>query len=258
MRISAEARVAPRLRRGIYVLPSLFTVASLFCGLYSIIRAAQGSFKAAALLILVAAVLDAVDGMVARLTRTDTDFGVQFDSLADVVSFGVAPALLAFEWSLGSLGRLGWGVTFLYVACGAARLARFNLRRQTDRRFFVGLPIPAAALTLAAVVNYRPEPVADRLAAGAMAALVVFVALLMISRLRYRSLKDADLLVRKPHLVIIVVALAFIAIDFNPEVILMLGVVAYLVSGLIPKAAGRAGGRLAESAAGSSDGGERG
>jgi CDP-diacylglycerol--serine O-phosphatidyltransferase len=257
VRLSAQARVTPRLRRGIYVLPSLFTVASLFCGLYSIVRTSQGSFRAAALLILVAAVLDAVDGMVARLTRTDTDFGVQFDSLADVVSFGVAPALLAFAWSFGSLGRLGWGVTFLYVACGAARLARFNLRRQTDHRYFIGLPIPAAALTLASVVNYRPEPVADRLAAGAMASLVVFVALLMISRLRYRSLKDADLLVRKPYLAIIVATLAFIAIDFSPEVFFMLGVVAYLVSGLTPKAVGRPGGRLAESAAGTGDGGER-
>lgn len=253
--IAVQPGVPLRLRRGIYVLPSLFTVASLFCGFYAIIRAVQGSYKVAALLILVASVLDAVDGQVARLTRTSTDFGVQFDSLADVVSFGVAPAVLIHSWGLSSLGRIGWLATFLYVACGAARLARFNLRRHTDRRYFVGLPIPAAAITLAAMVNYRPEAVADPLAAAITAALVVFVAVLMISRLRYRSLKDADLIVRKPHLAIIMVALIYIAIASNPEVILTLLAVAYVVSGLVPKA-GRLRGRLVESAVGARDGGE--
>ncbi len=254
--IAVQPRLPPRLRRGIYVLPSLFTVASLFCGFYAIIRAAQGSFKTAALLILVASVLDAIDGQVARLTRTDTDFGVQFDSLADVVSFGVAPAILTHAWGLSPLGRVGWLITFLYVACGAARLARFNLRRHADRRYFVGLPIPAAAITLAAVVNYRPEPVVDPLAAAVTGALVVLVALLMISRLRYRSLKDADVMVRKPHLAIIVVALVYIAIASNPEVLLTLLAVAYLISGLAPKMAGKLSGRLVETAAGARDAGE--
>jgi CDP-diacylglycerol--serine O-phosphatidyltransferase len=254
--ISVGSEVPPRQRRGIYVLPSAFTVAGLFCGFYAIVRATQGSYQAAAWLILVAAVLDAIDGQVARMTRTDTDFGVQFDSLADVVSFGVAPAVLAHTWGLGSIGRIGWLVAFLYVACGAARLARFNLRRPVDRRYFVGLPIPAAALTIAAVVNYRPEPVLDPLAAGTLAVLVVFVAVLMISRLRYRSLKDLDVMARKPHLVIIAVALVYIAFASSPEVFLTLLAVTYLASGLVPKSAGRMGGRWAESTLGARDGGE--
>jgi len=254
---SVETRLPLRFRRGIYVLPSLFTVASLFCGFQALIRTSQGSYHVAALLILVASVLDAIDGQVARLTRTDTDFGLQFDSLADVVSFGIAPAVLVHSWALSSLGRIGWLVSFLYVACGAARLARFNLRRHpADRRYFVGLPIPAAAITLAAVINYRPEAVTDPLAAGVMAALTVFVALLMISRLRYRSLKDADLIVRKPHLAIIVVALVYIAIASNPEVILTLLAVAYLISGFVPKGIVRIGGRRLETTMGARDASE--
>jgi len=255
--IPARPKGAPRLRRGIYILPSLFTVASLFCGFYSLICAAAGRYQFAALLILVASVLDAVDGQVARLTRTDTDFGLQLDSLADVVSFGIAPAILVHAWALSQLGRIGWLVSFLYVACGTARLARFNLRRHPDWRYFVGLPIPAAAITLASVVNYHPAQVDDALASSAMAAFVVFVAMLMISRLRYRSLKDADQIVRKPHLAIIAVTLVYIAIASNPQVILAVLTLAYVVSGLLPKRLGRLRSRLVGSAVGAQDADER-
>ncbi|MEE9218656.1 MAG: CDP-diacylglycerol--serine O-phosphatidyltransferase [Acidobacteriota bacterium] len=254
--ISVRPKVTPRLRRGIYILPSLFTVASLFCGFYSIICATGGRFQRAAVLILVAAVLDVVDGQVARLTRTNTDFGLQFDSLADMASFGIAPAILVHVWALSELRRLGWLMAFIYVACGAARLARFNLGRHADWRYFVGLPIPAAALTIAAIVNYHPEVVVEPLAMGAVATLVVFIALLMISRLRYRSLKEADQIVRKPHLAIIVVALIYSAIAYDPQVIPALLALAYVVSGLLPKGLGRLRGRMMGTTLGAQDAGE--
>lgn len=254
--IPVRPKVRPRLRRGIFILPSLFTVASLFCGFYAIICAGAGRYQLAAFLILGASILDVVDGQVARITHTHTEFGLQLDSLADVVSFGIAPAILVHAWALSLLGRIGWLVAFLYVACATARLARFNVRLQTDWRYFVGLPIPAAALTIAAMVNYYPEQVADGLAASAMTALVVLVAILMVSRLRYRSLKNVDQIVRKPFLAIITVTLIYIAFASNPQVFLAMLSLAYITSGLLPKRLGRIGSRLVGSALGAQDASE--
>ncbi len=254
--LPVRPKVPPRLRRGISILPSLFTVASLLCGFYAIICSSAGRYQLAAYLLLAASILDVADGQIARMTHTDTDFGVQLDSLVDVVSFGIAPAILVHAWALSSLGRIGWLVAFLYVACGTARLARFNLRRHADWRYNVGLPIPAAALTIAAMVNYHPERVADGLAASAMTAVVVLVAILMISRLRYRNFKDIDQIVRKPFLAVVTVALIYIAIAFNPQVFLALLSLAYIISGLLPKRLGRAGSRLVGSALGAQDASE--
>src|SRR5262245_50761010 len=190
-------RRARRSRRGMYLLPSLFTVGNIFCGYVSMVRATTGDYEAAALFILVAALLDALDGRVARLTGTSSAFGLQFDSIADVVSFGVAPSLLAWTWCLSTLGRVGWVVSFLFVISGAMRLARFNLNAAShDRRYFVGLPIPAAACVVATTVFAHPRPPSraeDPFIGILVLALVLLVSLLMVSRVRYRSFKDLDL-----------------------------------------------------------------
>src|SRR5260370_32502202 len=147
-----------RLSRGLFLLPTLFTVGNLFCGYLSIWRSIDGNFTAAAILIIVAAVLDALDGRVARWTHSTSEFGEEYDSLADLVSFGVAPAVLAHSWGLADFQSLGWMASFLFVVCGSMRLARFNIQTKVmDKRYFVGLPIPAAAGTIAALVLATPE-----------------------------------------------------------------------------------------------------
>src|SRR5246500_1602529 len=152
-----------RLSRGLFVLPTLFTVGNLFCGYLSIWSSIRGTFEKSALLIILAAVLDALDGRVARLTHSTSEFGEEYDSLADLVSFGVAPAVLAYSWGLSDFQRLGWVGSFLFVVCGSMRLARFNIQTKiVDKRFFVGLPIPAAAGTIAALVLATPERLVDR------------------------------------------------------------------------------------------------
>src|SRR5579872_2845206 len=155
-----------RFRRGAYLLPSLFTLGNMFCGYQCIVYAMRGDFETAAPFIGFAIVLDMLDGRIARLTGTESDFGLQFDSLADVISFGVAPAVLSFSWGLQPLGRLGWAACFLFVAAGAMRLARFNIQTaSSDKRYFVGMPIPAAAGVPAATVFAYPLGLYDYRAA---------------------------------------------------------------------------------------------
>ncbi len=235
---AVTARRRGRVRRGMILLPGLFTVGNIFCGYVSIVRSTTGDFEAAALLILVAALLDALDGRVARATGTSSEFGVQFDSIADVVSFGVAPAVLMFSWSLSSFDRVGWTVSFLYMICGAMRLARFNLQRTAqDRRFFVGMPIPAAACILAASVYAHPEP-PDRTTEPHLGVpvlvLVVLVSLLMVSRVKYRSFKDLDLRARRSHVYLLIPAAGLALIALHPQMMMVAAGLAYLVSGLIP------------------------
>jgi CDP-diacylglycerol--serine O-phosphatidyltransferase len=218
------------LRRGIYLLPTLFTVGNMFCGYSAVVQASIGRLENAALLILLAAVLDGLDGRIARMTGTTSAFGLEFDSLSDIVSFGIAPALLAYHWGLGP-GRFGWALAFLYVVCAATRLARFNIQVPgADKRYFVGLPSPMAGGVLACLVFAFPEPPSSRwLAAGA--ALVVFcAAILMISRLRYRSFRDIDLRNRRPHILVLPIAAALVAIALHPKYILLGLSMSYLVS----------------------------
>lgn len=228
-----------RLRRGMYLLPSLFTTGNIFCGFVSIVRSTLDEYATAELLILIAALLDAVDGRVARLTGTSSDFGRQLDSIADVVSFGVAPAMLAFCWSLSSFGRLGWAVSFLFVMCGALRLARFNIQvSHQDRRFFVGLPIPAAACTVATTIYAHPDPpgaTRDPFMGGMLLLLVALVSLLMVSRVRYRSFKDLDLKSRRSYKYLLIPAALLTLTAIQPEVFLMVGAFAYLLSGIFPR-----------------------
>ena len=221
-----------------FLLPGLFTVGNIFCGYVSIVRSTERDFEAAALLILVAALLDALDGRVARATGTSSEFGVQLDSIADVVSFGVAPAVLMFSWSFSTFGRVGWTVSFLFMICGAIRLARFNLQRSLhDRRFFVGMPIPAAAGILAASVYAHPEP-PDRATEPHLGVpllvLVVLVSFLMVSRVRYRSFKDLDLRARRSPIYLLIPAAGLALIALHPQVMMVAAGLAYLASGLVP------------------------
>lgn len=221
-----------RLRRGIYLLPTCFTVGNLFCGFFCIVESSRGRFELAAILVIVAGILDGLDGRIARLTGTTSEFGVQFDSLADVVSFGIAPAFLIARWALAPLGRAGWLVAFLYVVCAAARLARFNIQRAAvDKKHFVGLPSPPAAGVLASVAFAFPEPPQLRAVPAAAAVLVVVVALLMVSRLRYRSFKDFDLRNRRSYKAVLPIAAALVAVLTQPKWAIPVLAFAYLLSG---------------------------
>src|SRR6516164_1203202 len=177
-----------RLRRGVYLLPSLLTMGNMFCGYACVVYAMRGEYATAAPFIGFAVVLDMLDGRIARLTNTTSEFGVEFDSMADIISFGVAPAILSFSWGLQALGRLGWAAGFMFVAAAAMRLARFNIQSGSsgDKRYFVGMPIPAAT------VFAYPEGLLDYRAALPALAMVLVPAALMVSTIRFRSFKTLD------------------------------------------------------------------
>jgi len=218
-------------RRGIYLLPTTFTVGNIFCGFASVVMASRGEIVPASVLIILAAILDGLDGRIARLTGTTSEFGVQFDSLADIVSFGVAPAFLMFSWALNPLERLGWVVAFLFVLCAAMRLARFNIQQPAqEKRFFAGLPSPMAASALAAAAFAFPEPPRAGLTSLLLAILVATVALLMIGRFRYRSFKDLDLRNRRSYIYVLPVAAAMVAVVIHPRYSLLLLTGLYLIS----------------------------
>jgi len=223
-------------RRGIYLLPSSFTVANIFCGFYSIISSIRGELALAGVLIGVAILLDTLDGRVARMANASSEFGKEFDSLADQVSFGVTPMVLAFQWGLSLWPRLGWLVGFLFVICGAMRLARFNIQEAAiDKRFFVGLPIPAAAAVVAALVYRFPEPMTSQAEALPVLCLVIALSFLMVSKLRYYSFKDFDIRRRQPHLTVLFLALLIVTVFTLPQAMLLILASTYLVSGLLLK-----------------------
>lgn len=234
-------------RRGVYLLPTFFTTGNVLCGFFCIIEAQRGHFAHAAVLIVVAGLLDALDGRIARLTGSTSEFGVQFDSLADFVSFGVAPALLSFYWGLTPFRRTGWLIAFLFVVCAATRLARFNVQSAvTDRRWFVGMPSPAAAGTVAAVAFALPEPTRERWMSALVAVLVTTVAFLMVSRFRYRSFKDFDLKSRRSSVWVVGIGAALAVVLAEPRYALAALASVYLVSGplgWIVSTAGRPGGQ---------------
>src|SRR5574343_1287855 len=181
-------------RRGIYVLPNLFTTAALFAGFFAIVQAMQGDFARAAMAVFIAMVLDGLDGRVARLTNTQSAFGAEYDSLSDMVAFGVAPALLAFAWALGSMGKVGWMVAFIYVAGAALRLARFNTQiGSVDKRYFIGLASPAAAGVVAGTVwAFSDFGIQGSNMAFLVALLVAAAGCLMVSNIKYHSFKGVD------------------------------------------------------------------
>ncbi len=235
-------------RRGVYLLPNLLTSAALFAGFYSIISGINGKYEAAAIAIVVAGLLDGLDGRLARLTNTQSDFGEQYDSLADLISFGLAPALLAFNWSLASLseistlaGKLGWLASFLYVACAALRLARFNIQVSiADKRYFQGLASPAAAGTLVFTIWFF----VDNGVSGDSVRWLIFLetivlGMLMFSRLRYFSFKagpDGD---RVPATWILLAVLIIVLLALDPPVMGMIFGSVYVLSGLVITVAGR-------------------
>ncbi|MBI2306017.1 MAG: CDP-diacylglycerol--serine O-phosphatidyltransferase [Rhodocyclales bacterium] len=233
-KLPRKAIFNPELRRkGIYILPNLFTTAALFSGFFAIVMAMQGSFEKAAMAIFVAMVLDGLDGRVARLTRTQSAFGAEYDSLSDMVSFGAAPSLVMYEWALKDLGRLGWIAAFIYCAGAALRLARFNTTLEVmDKRYFQGLPSPAAAALVAGFIWVA----IDSGFAGAdfpllAAATTVFAGVTMITNVRYYSFKDINLRKSVPFMAVAAIALVFALMALKPEVTLFGFFVVYALSG---------------------------
>ncbi|MDP4597268.1 MAG: CDP-diacylglycerol--serine O-phosphatidyltransferase [Pseudomonadales bacterium] len=225
----AEERAG--LRRGIYLLPNLITTGALFSGFFSIISAMSGALENAAVAILVSGVLDALDGRIARLTNTQSEFGVQYDSLSDLVAFGVAPAVLMFSWLLSDLGKIGWMVAFLYMACAALRLARFNTK--PDNTVFFGLASPMAAGLLATSVWVWTDNVASDVTlpiAIPMAVLTALAAVLMVSSIRYYSPKQIDMH-RVPFMYMLAVVALFALVFVNPPLVLLSLSILYAASG---------------------------
>lgn len=221
------------MKKGIYILPNLFTTASLFCGFYAIIASMRGDFFAAAVSILIAGVLDGLDGRIARFTNTTSKFGSEYDSLTDLVSFGVAPAVLAYTWSLAPFGRYGWLAAFLFVACGALRLARFNIQIGIiESSVFNGLPIPAAAGVVSGIVllfdylggtgNFNHVSILLS---------VVALALLMVSNIKFYSFKDVQYFSRKPFITLVLIVFVLIVIVMEPQLMIFTCAVGYSISG---------------------------
>ncbi|MFM8333353.1 MAG: CDP-diacylglycerol--serine O-phosphatidyltransferase [Candidatus Methylumidiphilus sp.] len=231
--MSEEPSPSRKPRRGIYLLPNLFTTAALFGGFYAITAALNQNFLAAAIAIFVAMVLDGLDGRVARMTNTQSAFGAEYDSMADMISFGAAPALVVYIWSLSSLGKLGWVAAFVHCAGAALRLARFNTQiGKEDKRFFQGLPSPSAAAILAGFVWVCAEyNVAGTSVAYLTLCLSTATGLLMVSNFRYYSFKDVDLRGRVPFIKAITIMLAFALVFTNPPLALFLFFLGYAVSG---------------------------
>lgn len=204
--------------RGVYLLPNLFTTGALFCGFYAIVSGMHGNFGHAAVAILLAMLLDGMDGRVARMTNTQSAFGEQYDSLADMVSFGVAPALVVFSWALHDIGRWGWAAAFIYTACAALRLARFNTQiGLVDKKYFVGLASPAAAAIIAATVWTWFDVPPTGYAAMAVAVLTASVGLLMVSNFHYTSFKSVDFRGRVPFGVLLLIVLVFASLIIYQE-----------------------------------------
>lgn len=208
--------------RGIYLLPNLFTTAALFAGFYAVLASMNGQFEKAAIAIFLAMILDGLDGRVARMTHTQTAFGAEYDSLSDMVAFGLAPALVMYQWGLSGLGKVGWLAAFIYTAGAALRLARFNSQLETaDKRFFTGLPSPSAAAVLAGSVwvavdnGLQPE-----LLSWFAAVLTALSGLLMVSNIRYHSFKQVDFKGKVPFFAIVVVMLAFAVVLTEPPLVL--------------------------------------
>ena len=238
-----------RIRTSLSIVPSLFTVGNIFCGYYSIVATLRGNWDYAAVLIGIGYILDGLDGRVARLTKTTSDFGLQLDSIADVITFGVAPGILAFNWGFGAsegidgsvakhVHQLGSLATFAFVVCGALRLARFNLQAKlppetTSKRYFVGLPIPAAAGMIASIVHFFKTPTLMVGSALLWSFLILLLAFLMISTVRYYSFKEFDVKKARPSLALFGTAMLISLIYLYSEVMLLAMATVYVSSGLI-------------------------
>lgn len=225
-----------RLRRkGIYILPSLFTTGSLFAGFYAIVQSMSGNFDYSAIAILAAMLLDALDGRVARLTHTESEFGAQYDSIVDMVSFGLAPALIMYAWALSGMDKLGWLGAFLYAAGAGLRLARFNVQSAaptSDKRYFRGLPSPAAAaLVIGFIWVMHTSGIPGREISILALAVTVMAGVLMVSNIRFRSFKDLDLRGRMPYVAVLSVPMVFVLVFIEPPLVLFTVFLTYAISG---------------------------
>jgi CDP-diacylglycerol--serine O-phosphatidyltransferase len=238
---AAEAQPASPRSRGVYILPNAFTTANLFAGFFAIVQAMNGRFEVAAVAIFVAMVLDSLDGRVARLTNTQSAFGEQYDSMSDMVSFGAAPALVIYEWSLRGMGKLGWLAAFVYVAGAALRLARFNANiGVVDKRYFQGLPSPAAAALVAGLVWIATDLRETRWidATGTDLrwlawAITVYAGVTMVSNAPFYSFKDVNLRKSVPYMVVPLIVLAFVLVSSDPPTVLFSLFLVYAVSGYV-------------------------
>ena len=235
---ASHADAPKRVPKGVYMLPNLLTTASLFSGFLGMVWALEGNFDGAAVSILFAALMDGLDGKVARLTNTASEFGVQYDSLADLVAFGVAPAIILWQWHLHLFGRLGLAAAFVFAACGALRLARFNVAANmatTSKKFFTGLPIPAAGCTVAAFILFQefiPRLMRDLLPSFALL-LTLVLGMLMVSRIRYASFKEYGFVRAHPFSSFVTVVLLFSLVVSQPRLLGFLILLGYISSGLI-------------------------
>jgi len=223
------------MRKGIYILPNTLTLGGMFCGFYAILASFKGHFIFSAWAILIAVIFDGLDGWVARLTNSTTKFGIQLDSLSDLVAFGVAPAVLIYSWGLQPYGRLGWGAAFLYVICGALRLARYNVQMGTaESKAFVGLPIPAAGIVVASLVLFYTEVIGSLAGRNYIILLLPFLlAALMVSTLRFHGMKELDFKTRKPFWLLVVIVVAFVLVFMNPEIVLFIFSIIYVSWGIV-------------------------
>jgi CDP-diacylglycerol---serine O-phosphatidyltransferase len=222
-------------KKGVYLLPNALTLCGMFCGFFAIMSAINGNFLHAAWAIILANIFDGLDGWIARLTNTSTRFGIELDSLSDLVAFGVAPSVMMYKWALMPFGRLGWAAAFLFVACGALRLARFNVQTGVPgSKAFKGMPIPGAATILSSVVIFfyvHWDGLPGKHAF--FPALTITLALLMVSTLRYHGLKEVDFKEKKPFWVLIVFVLVLFVLLIHPSTAIFLFAMAYLVWGII-------------------------
>lgn len=223
------------MKKGIYVLPNLVTVSSTFCGFYAIVASFKANYEYAAWAIFIACIFDGLDGKIARITHSTSKFGTQLDSLSDVISFGVAPGVLIYTWALQPFGRIGWVGAFLFVVCGALRLARYNVQAETsEAKHFTGLPIPAAAVTIAAFVLFYEDLWKDREVRTYLIVVLTYVlAFLMVSTVKYHSIKELENSKRSPFLALVGAVLILIVIAMHPTVMLFVVCITYVSWGIV-------------------------
>ncbi len=223
------------MRKGIYLLPNSLTLCGMFCGFYALLAALKGNYLHAAWAIMIANIFDGLDGWVARLTHSTTRFGIELDSLSDLVAFGVAPAVMLYNWALAPFGRLGWAAAFLFVACGALRLARYNVQMgSTESKAFTGMPIPGAATVVATLVIFyhniwdsAPEK------SYLILILIVTLAVLMVSTLRFHGAKEIDFSKRKPFWFLVAIVMVLVIIVIHPPIALFMFAMIYLLGGIL-------------------------
>ena len=232
----------PKAKRGVYLLPSILTTFGLFCGFYAVVASIKGDFEIAAMAIFFAMLWDALDGRVARMTNTQSAFGAEYDSMADLISFGVAPAILVYQWTLSSMGKIGWLAAFVYAACAALRLARFNTQVGiADKRYFQGLPSPAAAAVLAGMIGLYEWLPGQGYALEFSATseniigwlIAVASGTLMVSNVRYHSFKEVDFKSRSSFRLLLLAALIILIVAYEPPVVLFAFFFLYMLSGPI-------------------------